>query len=159
MFLMRAFFLLVICVSLSAQSVQILPFPPSANHLGSFAIMFVSPVTQPLTALQWRISVPHGVQITPGAVQAGRAAVEAKKSVACAEAAHTKHVGTATVCILAGGTQRIPNGQLAVVRLSGAENIDSVTIHVDGVLAVTPNLKAVPLPDAEATMPLTKRTP
>ena len=108
---------LLCAVALWGQSLRV---PPSSTHRkshGSFAVFLDSPQGQAPVALQWEFQIPPAVKISTADIAVGKAAESAGKSLACAVRTGRQAAGgTRYACILAGGVQPIPNGNIAVVR-------------------------------------------
>src|SRR5689334_6051665 len=97
---MRPLILLLGCMQMRAQSVQVLPSPPSADGTAAFQIMMVSRADKPVSTLQWRLSATNGVEFAEENIKTGSSAQEAQKSLTCRRAQGSSD----SVCILAGGT-------------------------------------------------------
>jgi len=140
--------------SLWAQSVQILPSPPTGSQAGSFRVMLVSPAKSAVAAVQWRISLPKGVSVEPGKIQPGTAAQRTGKTVHCAAPGIKTNTSSDVVCVLAGGKQPIPNGAVAVVPFVAANGISAISIRLRQILGATPEGKATAFADVEETISL-----
>jgi hypothetical protein len=143
---MKGLFILLSCSQLWAQSLQILPAPPSGTAAGSFQIMFVSPSGKQPAAIQWRLT-GSGITLSGVRVTVGSAAEQVKKSVTCAAAKGKDAAVSSLVCVLAGGKQPIPNGPIAVVRFTATA--PSVDIRVSDVLGATAEGRPLPMPGIE----------
>src|SRR5262249_31115519 len=115
---MRFLILAVALGAVRAQSLQILPSPPSANGIASFRIMLVSPTGKEPVGLQWKLWLPEGVTIAPADIVAGSAAESAQKLLTCSPVRNQKETekGSVIACILAGGQKVIANGPIAVAK-------------------------------------------
>jgi hypothetical protein len=145
---MKAFGLLFFCVPLWAQSLQILPAPPSSG--GSFQIMLVSPVPHRLAAIQFRLTASKGMMVSGERISIGTSAKEAHKSIVCAQANEKGPATTSFACVLAGGGQPILNGSIVVVRFTAAAPL--VSVRISDVLGTTAEAKPVPISGVELTM-------
>lgn len=132
-----------------AQSIQILPAPPTDKAVG-FQIMIVCPPATPLVAVQWRLSVAGGVAPSERQIQVGAAASDAGKSLTCAGARNEEGK---SICVVAGGERPIGNGPLAVARFVVPGRASSLTVRVSEVLGATGDGKPVRIPDVELTIP------
>jgi hypothetical protein len=147
------------CVQVSAQSLQILPAPPgSADGSGSFHIMMVAPDGKAPAALEWSLSPIEGVRIGNTEIKAAAAVIQLQKTLTCAPPPE-KTTATAYVCIIAGGREPIPNGPIAAVRFTAAEGTGAVTIHLHGILGATPDAQPVSFTPLEATLPVKRTVP
>lgn len=146
--------MILVGIPLWAQSLQILPSPPSGDGSVSLHIMLVSPDGEAPAALQWRISVPEGAAISSESVQAGNSAVQAHKSLRCAGGRWKPQAGRTITCVLAGGSERIQNGDIAAVHFDVAPALRSVSVGIDHVLGATPDGRSVPISDLETTLSL-----
>jgi len=103
-------------------------------------------------ALQWETSIPAtALSLLDEKLPNGSAAGEAGKSLNCA--APEKAAGTYTTrCILAGSQKSIKNGTVALLRLQVLPDaqIGTARIRVGKGLAVSGDLKSIPLEAAEA---------
>jgi hypothetical protein len=139
--------LLLFCTGAWAQSLQILPSPPTHRESSSFQIMIVSPAGNEPVALQWKLAVPEGVTIKPGDLEAGSAAKSAGKSITCAVPG--TGVSGVLACILIGGQTSIPDGAVTVVRFHMQSGHSSAVIRLHDILAVLQNLKSVKIAPVE----------
>jgi hypothetical protein len=151
---MKVLILLFGLTQIQAQSLQILPAPPSGTMEGSFQIMIVSPAGKSLSAIQWRISISGDLTVSGERITAGSAAETVQKVITCAAVKGQDNPRSGYVCILVGGTQPIPNGPVAVVRFTARASTPDVTIRVSDILGATPKGTAVRIADVEATMEL-----
>lgn len=131
----------LLCAPLWAQSLQILPAPPSGKHSGTFRIMLVSHPPRSPAAIRWRIAVGPGVTVAPQDVVEGSAAEQAKKRLACAASKD----GQGVVCVVAGGREPIPDGALAAVRFTVPAATRQALFRLDGVMGATRDGSALPM--------------
>ncbi len=147
---------LALCSGVWAQSLQILPSPPSQNRSGSgsFQIMLASPAGKQPVALQWNIRVPDGVTVPAADIVAGTVAESSQKSVKCVENRKDNKgaAGSTYACILAGGQKDIPDGPLAIVKCDFRPGLHSATVRIENVIAVSADSKHVKIEDAEGTV-------
>ena len=111
--------------------------------------MIVTPQEKPLAALQCRISVTRGVTLKTQDIEAGDAAREADKSLTCTVSNLGPRHGSGVVCVLAGGSQRIPNGAVVQAHFEVDKGARAVTVWLDKVLGATSDGKPVPIPDLQ----------
>src|SRR3982751_1232703 len=100
------FVCLVFSATLSAQSLLLLPSPPSIDGSGTVYMLLVAREEVAPASLQWRISVPDGILVE---------AADGGSSVTCA-APQQPGAFKRILCVLAGGTQRLGNGEVARIR-------------------------------------------
>lgn len=147
---------LLLLVSMSApmwaQSLQILPAPPSGTTRGAFQIMIVTPKPPRPASLQWSIRA-EGLAIDVQDIKAASAAKEAEKSLTCAAAtSKDKQMGERKwVCILAGGHRPIPDGAVALVTFTAAVGARAV-VHIGDGLGATADGKAITYIGADASL-------
>src|SRR5947208_4400589 len=115
---MKVLILLFGFTQIWAQSLQILPAPPTGTMERSFQIMIVSPASKSLSALQWRISISGNLTVSGERITAGSAAGSVQKFITCAAVKGQDNPRNGVVCVLVGGTLPIPNGPIAVVRFT-----------------------------------------
>jgi len=121
-------FLLALTAGLGAQTLRV-PSSKLGHDGGIFTIFLESPDNKAPVALQWDFTVPAALSIKIEDVKAGDAAKGAGKSVVCAPRKASATPPRYT-CILAGGTKAIPNGAIASVRYTAAENPGGAPIRV-----------------------------
>src|SRR3982751_5879172 len=68
---MKVLILLFGFTQIWAQSLQILPAPPSGAMERSFQIMIVTPALKPLSALQWRVSISGDLTVSGQGITVG----------------------------------------------------------------------------------------
>ena len=102
-------------------------------------------------ALQWRMSAPHGVRMSAEAVRLADGVAGLNKTLVCAEPQKPPADGAALQCLIAGGVHLLPNGPVAIVRLTAAEGAQSVSIQLDHIHGVTADAKGIEFADVRAT--------
>jgi hypothetical protein len=98
------YLLLLLSIGGRAQSIQLLPLPPSGKASASFQIMLVSAAAKQPVALQWKISLPAGVSLEANDIAIASAAESAQKTISCAKLGEKeqKGEGSANSSVLAG---------------------------------------------------------
>ena len=137
----------------AGQTLQLGPVTGSAGDWVTVPISFQrSPEREP-TALQWEIQIAS--QLEPETRRIARAVLavtEAGKSLTCAFVGKSAE-GWSVRCVLAGGQKPIPPGTIALlaVRIADRAQAGTAPIRLDHVLAVTQDLKQLPI-DSAATL-------
>lgn len=143
-------------VPLCGQSFRIPPSGTDRKTPGAFPMEIDSPQGKAPVALQWELRVPAALAIAVSDITIGKAAEAAGKSVACAASANkpAKEGEVRYTCILAGGTQRIPNGQVAVVHYRVQDKVDktSIRVAIENAVGVSLDLKSVAIDGAIAVI-------
>jgi len=147
---MKTWLLFAAVGPLAAQSLQILPAPPSASQSRTFQIMHVSPAAAAPAALQWRLSTFEGV-FAGDDIQIAGTAGEANKSLQCKAATENKGATSAYICVLYGGVSPIPDGPIVVVRVTPAPGMP-LKIRLSEILGATPQSNPVRYADVESTI-------
>src|SRR5262245_14112170 len=104
------------------QTLEANPVSVARGSANIFRLALKPDAAKPLVALQWEFAYPAGLlRIEPSGVVPGPAAETAGKSITCGQkASNGKTLRLA--CILAGGTQMISAGVLAIVRADAASD-------------------------------------
>jgi hypothetical protein len=142
------------CTQIWAESLQILPFPPSDKGAGSFQIMITSGEVSSTVALQWLLTTSDNVTIAAKDIHPGAAAQSSKKSLICVAPKDKRSTGHTYTCVLAGGVQTIANGPIAMVRFSAADGTTSATIRLENILGAGTDLKPIRFANVEAKLPM-----
>lgn len=140
---------------LFAQTLQLSSAPASVAPGDRFTIdvSLSSPDGADVSALQWDITAPPTLlRFLPQEATTGAAVHAAGKSVNCApKASGDSASGSTSICMLYGGRESIPNGVVArlVFHVSPDAAPGPARIRVSQGLAVSKDLKRIPLKDAE----------
>ena len=148
---MKLWYLAVFSATLSAQSVLLLPSPPSHDGSGTVYMQLVARTEVEPASLQWRISVPDGIAIQTTDITAAVAVEHAGKSVTCAVPQKPGAAKT-ILCVLVGGTQRLPNGEIIQIHFKRTTAPAPVVLTVDQILGATPGGQLVTFSDVRATL-------
>src|SRR5579864_741295 len=141
---MKCALLLVLSAGAWAQSLQILPSPPS-GAAASFQVMLVSPTAKEPVALQWKLSVSNSITLN---IAVGSDAESAQKTITCASVRdEQQNKGSTYACVLAGGQKAIPNGVLAIVRVTMRPGLHTGKVLLGGAIGVLPDMTRVDIPE------------
>ena len=148
---------LVSAVILLGQSLRV---PPSTTHLqmpGVFSITMDSPRSKAPAALQWELSVPPAISIRTADIAIGKTAESAGKSLTCAAKAKTQRRST-IVCVLAGGQELIPNGEIAEVQYRAQWEVKGTPIRVaiENIFGASADLKKITIPNVDAMIEIAR---
>ena len=130
------------------QTLQIPPVTVNRESANILRLVLTGRPGHPVSALQWELIVPRGLQIDAPHVVVGTAAESAGKSISCSNRNAPK--GKICVCVLIGGVQPIPDGAIAIVKFSTSGNTPKgkATVRVQNILGVSADLKKLPVPDS-----------
>jgi hypothetical protein len=140
-------------ITLFGQSLLVPPSQTGLKTPGVFSVGIDSPPGKAPVALQWEFSVPPVIVISIADITIGKAAESAGKSLTCA-IRHNKlpmERRIRVACILAGGTDPIPNGPIAVVQYHAQWETEGAQIHVavENILGVSGDLKPIRIPHVD----------
>lgn len=153
---MRVISLLVLSAPLWAQSVLLLPAPPSRDGTGTVYLVLVASTGVAPAALQWRIQVPDGFAITPDDVSIVATLQGVEKLINCA--AQPLSGSSAMVCVLYGGVQALPNGSVAQIHFRRTSELGPTVLMIDQILGATPAAKPVPFSDTGTSIASASRS-
>lgn len=145
----------LVCVAMTAawgQTVQIPPVTVNRDSANILRLLYTGRADQPVSAIQWELVVPKEVRIDAADVAPGTAAESAGKSISCSN--RTTAAGKLCICVLIGGVKPIPDGAIAIVKFSTAADAPTgaATVKLQKILAVSVDLKKMPLTDAAGTI-------
>ena len=144
---------MIAAVTLFGQSLLVPPSRTGLKTPGVFSVAIDSPSGKAPVALQWEFWVPPVIVIRIADITAGKAAESAGKSLTCAIRRNKLPMERRIMiaCILAGGTDPIPNGPIAVVRYHAQWDTEGAQIRVavENILGVSVDLKAIPIPNVD----------
>jgi len=139
-----------VAIAAGGQTLEIAPVTVERSSANIFRIILNPRADQPIAALQWELLVPVGLEIKPEGVVTGAAADSAEKSLRCTNQNEPKE-GRICACILAGGTQQIPAGAIAIVKLAATADAQPGTtaVRLQRVQGVSAGLKRVVIADTK----------
>jgi len=140
--------------ALFGQSLRLSSASASRGDQVAIELSLESPAGKESLALQWDTKVPIAqVSLLNDKILVGPTAQEVGKSLNCAVKEKTAETYTSR-CILAGGHSPISNGAIAILRLEISRNarIGSARIRVEQGIAVSKDLKQVPLDAVETVV-------
>jgi hypothetical protein len=143
--------------TLRAQTLQIHAQSLSAQE-GTATIELTSAAGQEPLALQWELSFPETIQLDPVGASIGEPSGKAGKSIRCAILANRQGKTQTCRCLVSGGTNRVPNGPVAILKYSAASPFRAgrYGLELKKGLAVTNDMKKLALKDARAEIVFTK---
>ena len=144
-------------IVLHAQTLQI-QIQATDGQNGTAAIQLTSPDGQQPLALQWELSFPDSVQIESAGATISEPSGNAGKSIRCAILPNRAGKTQTCRCLVAGGTNRVPNGGVAVLKYSAARPLrpGRYSLDLKKGLAVTSDLKKLAMKDVRAEIVLAK---
>lgn len=137
--------------SLLGQNLRLSSAAASRGDQIGVELSLESPGGKEPLALQWETKIPIAqISLIDDKVLTGSTAAEAGKTLTCAVKEKTAETSILR-CILAGGQKPIPDGAIAMFRLKISTNakIGSSSIRVEQPIAVSKDLKQIPLDDVE----------
>ena len=139
-----------------AQSIGIAPAAADRGSANIIRMVLTTNPEKPIAALQWELSYPESLNIQPAGVVPGTASEAAGKTITCA-AGPAKNAIRRISCILAGGTQVIPAGVIAIVRFEVPANASpgKLTIEMQHALGASSSLGSIGIENTSA--PITVR--
>jgi hypothetical protein len=148
---MRPAILILLPAGIWAQSLQILPSPPSQAET-SFRIMLASPEAKAPVALQWDLLLPEGVTLKD--TIAGEAAEAAQKSIKCSAIPTRDKAGNGSEfrCLVIGGQKPLPDGAVALVQCGLRQGLREATVRVRHAMGVSRDLKQIYIGDVQGTI-------
>ena len=149
-------FLLSLCTTAFAQTLEIAPVTVDRGSANIFRIILKPRAEKPIAALQWDLVYREGLRVEPSGVVPGAASETAGKSVTCARKA-SDGANNRLACILAGGVQALSAGVIAIVRFEAAKDTPKGerTVDLEKIVGVSTALEPIPLEDTKA--PITIR--
>jgi len=147
---MRVFLLVLIPGILTAQALEIPPSTTARGKTGSFLIRLNAPSGRGPASLQWDLVVPRQVTVDVRDVVPGSSATSAEKSIVCIMAAQNRD-DTTYRCVLAGGTQTILNGAVAVVRyvVPAKASPGTVALRIEKALGASKDMAMINFPKVQ----------
>jgi hypothetical protein len=131
-----------------AQQLRISSASGTRGNAVSIAVVLTSPAGKAPAALEWETRGPAG-QLEPEAERAmiGKRAAKAGKTLRCAV-----REGNALRCIIAGGKNAIPNGEVAKLyfRIPARAIAGDAQVRLVNGGAVTSDARRTPIPPAES---------
>lgn len=149
----RTALLFASALGLGAQSLRAPASTVGAGGKGVFSILLESPAGRAPAVLQWDLRVPPGVTVAANGIEPGRSAKSAKKTLTCMPRKNGSSGSRVThTCVLAGGTDPIKNGVIALVHYSAHADSGGapVRVAITGVLGAARNATRIDMPDIEA---------
>ena len=149
--LMKLAGVMLFAMGVSAQSLQILSSPPG-HESATFRIMLASPEKKAPVALQWRLSLPEGVELKE--IVPGAAAEAAQKSVTCSgpPAGSKTGAGPEYRCVLVGGQAALPDGPVVVVKCALRSGLREAVVRVRDAVGVSVDSKQIPIAETQGTI-------
>jgi hypothetical protein len=135
---------------------QTLEMPPVVVDRGSaniFRIVFNPRADKPVAALQWELIAPGSLKIEAAGIVSSSGVDTSGKSITCSNRVVPKD-GEVSLCILAGGTQPIPGGAIAIVKFTAAADAKPgpAIVRLQKIQGVSLDLNKVAIADTSATM-------
>jgi hypothetical protein len=134
------------------QAVSLSAMPAARGTFAPVTLSLSTPLGKEPVALQWEISYPSSqFSLEDRDLGIGNAAYSAGKSLTCS--GRPGNVGTHRYrCILAGGQERIPNGQFAFVtfRVRADAQRGAATIQFGDALGILPDGKPMNIQPTKA---------
>ena len=148
-----ALLLSFLCSRLPAQNLSLAPAAGAPGSKVAIEIWLKSPKGHEPSTLQWQTTVPLAKVGLLEETSPGPAAEKSGKAVNCAVKSKTAETYT-TMCILYGADAVIPDGVVAILRLTLASDAQpgSFRVRIGEALAVYKDLKRVPMDPAETTV-------
>jgi hypothetical protein len=146
-----------VSIALRAQTLQI-QIQATDGQNGTAAIQLTSPDGQEPLALEWELSFPEPVQVESAGATIGEASGKAGKSIRCAILPNRAGKTQTCRCLVSGGTNRVPNGAVAVLKYSAGRPLrpGRYGLELKKGLGITSDLKKLALKDVRAEIALTK---
>ncbi|MBN9662366.1 MAG: hypothetical protein J0H49_29475 [Acidobacteria bacterium] len=142
--------LLATLASTSGQSLQVSPASGSPGDSITIEVALVATADPKPSALQWDIIFPAQLlELGKPPVEASSVVRNAGKTLTCAgRNAYT------TACILAGGSEAIPNGPIAAIHLKirAEAKQGTTTVKLGKIQAVTSDLRPLTLKDLDTVI-------
>lgn len=142
--------LLLTVVSACGQSLQVTPVSGAPGETVTIELSLDAPADRKPSALQWELVYPAQLlELGRPAADPGSAARGSGKTLTCADRnAYTE------VCILAGGSDTIPNGSIAAIylKIRAEAKPGTTTVKFAKVQGVTADLRPLPFKDLDAVI-------
>ena len=152
----RFAFLLLLCVMVHAQILEVSSVTVKRGSADIFRVVLTPSAEKTIAALQWDVVYPDGLRIEPSGVVSGAVSEKAGKMVQCAPRP-SEGANHRLTCILAGGVQALPAGVIVIVRFEAATDVpqSEMSVQLEKVVGVTPSLESVPMKNTR--VPITIR--
>jgi hypothetical protein len=149
----RSLLLLVLSIHARAQTLEITPVSVDRGSANIIRIALKPKADKPMVALQFDLAFPPALKIQGTDVVSGDAADSAGKSITCAVHPSPAN-GSVCTCILAGGQGALQAGTVAIVKFEAAADAapGAVKLQLQNATGVSPDVKRVPIGNAEATI-------
>ena len=142
--------LLLTVIGASGQSLQVTPASGAPGENTTIEISMDAPSDRKPSAVQWEFVFPAQLlELTKPAVKPGSAAQNSGKTLTCAD----RNTYT-EACILAGGSNAIPNGIIATIylKIRPEAKPGTTTVKIGKIQGVTSDLKPLIFKDLDAVI-------
>jgi len=149
----RSVLLLILSTLACGQKLEISSASADRGSANFVRIVLKASPEKPVVAVQFELAFPHSLEIEGKEVVTGDAADAVGKSITCA-LRPPQAEGGRCACILAGGREPLVGGTIVIVKFGAAADASPgvVKLQVQNGAGVSPDLKSVPIANAEATI-------
>src|SRR5581483_2044493 len=142
--------LLALSQILTAQSLEISNSAAGRGETGSFLIRLEAPPRIAPVSLQWDLSVSGQVVVKVSDVVPGSSAEAAGKTIACVAAPENRGESRFR-CILAGGSQPLRSGPVAIVKyaIPSRARPGGIPVRLEKEVGVSNDLRRIDFPKGE----------